>query len=443
VERLARLYGEFLPLPITVRRGRDEIRVTAQNAPFPGAAQPDGEGASPRRGGPGFTADGDYAQATWGFKPLATFPLGAPGSLTTGQAFVLPFAPPPAVRPTARVYLGRMLLSEKVEDLLPEWAFFVRAVVNSDGLTPTASREALVNDASLEYTREQFGHAIRSWLRGLAVHNPMRLGAFLHVHEAAIKQLILHDDEMAGVFLGWLTVETSQGTMRVEDLVRRSPRIRYARTIDEFSQIAPLMAKDTPLVNGGYVYDSELCELIPSVYPQARVERVDVLSELDRLDPPSLGDRTVAVALEDRASAVLASRECRAVVRVIEDEDVPALFVADPEVFRHIDRGRASAVAGAGLWRDLLAQADALAREHAGAPDADGFASRLCLNWGNPIIRSLATVADSLVFDRCVRLLYVQSQLAGHRPLSGDDRALMTTALTDLIALSTAHEPTP
>ena len=34
-----------------------------------------------------------------------------------------------------------MLLAENVEGLLPDWAFFVRAVIDTSELRPTASRE--------------------------------------------------------------------------------------------------------------------------------------------------------------------------------------------------------------------------------------------------------------------------------------------------------------
>ena len=206
--------------------------------------------------------------------------------------------------------------------------------------------------------------------------------------------------------------------------------------MDEFRQVASIISPDTPLVNGGYVYDSELVELLPTVYPSVSVEKVDVLAELDRLDPPSLEDRDLTVSLEDRATAVLDDRDCQAVVRTIEQADVPGLYVADPEVFRHIDRRRASDAGGTSLWNQILAQTDAFAASRVPNQDND-FTSRLCLNWANPLIRSLATLNDEPVFARCVQLLYVQSQLAGHRPLNSSDRTMMTSALSDLIALST------
>ena len=45
---------------------------------------------------------------------------------------------------------------------------------------------------------------------------------------------------------------------------------------------------------------------------------------------------------------------------------------------------------------------------------------------------------DDVVFVRTVRILYVQSLLAGHRPLRAADRAALTQAMTDIVQLSVA-----
>lgn len=458
VTDLARQYGRYLSVPIDIAVAAAPGAPGARN-PATGASQPGDPttaagldqpylaGTAPieatvrindqpvfRDDQPDPAVLADYCRGQLGFDPLDTIALSAPGTSTKGQGFVLPFAPPPNARQSARVYLGGMLLSERVDDLLPDWAFFVRAVVDSTGLTPTASREGLVEDYAVEYTRDQLGACVRQWLTDLALHQPHRFAAFLSVHQPAIKQLVLHDEAMARIFLGWLSVETSAGRMTIERLVKLSPTVRYVATLDEYRQIAGLSADANPLVNGGYVYDTDLIGLLPRIYPGVSVVQVDVLAELDQLDPPALDDRAVTVALEDRASAVLKPRQCQAVVRIMTSPDLPALYVADPEVFRHIDRGRATS--GTGIWADILAQTDqhALSRQRY---DRWDLAARLCLNWANPLVRRLAHLDDPVVLERCVQLLYIQSQLAGSFVLTAADRRLMTSALSDLIDLTT------
>ena len=70
----------------------------------------------------------------------------------------------------------------------------------------------------------------------------------------------------------------------------------------------------------------------------------------------------------------------------------------------------------------------------------DDLSARLCLNWSNRVVRALVRVQDDAVFARTVQLLYIQALLAGHHPLSDADRALMTTALSDLVSLSAGIE---
>lgn len=421
VHELATTFGEFLPVRVTIDAPGGDIDVTRE-PPFLDPAA-DVEAAV------------QYGRDLLGAAPLDVIPLSEPATGTQGLAYVLPFAPPPGARQATRMYLGRMLLSERVDDVLPDWAFFVRAVVDSTGLAPTASRESLVEDTALEHVREQLGAGIRRWVLELGLREPHRLAQFVAVHEVGLKSLVRHDEELARFITRWLTVETTHGTLRIGELVERYPHVRYAQTVDEFRQVAGISPSDEVLVNGGYLYDADLIRLLPDLYPQVTVEKVDVTGELDRLDPPPLDDRDIAMALESRAGAVLAASDCAVVVRAIDRPELTGLYVADPEVLRTIDRGRTKGIAST-LWGGVL---DRIDQTLTSARD-DDLTARLCLNWSNRVVRALVRVEDDAVFARTVQLLYIQALLAGHHPLADADRALMTSALSDLVSLSAGIE---
>lgn len=421
VHELATTFGEFLPVRVTIDAPGGDIDVTRE-PPFLDPAA-DVEAAV------------QYGRDLLGAAPLDVIPLSEPATGTQGLAYVLPFAPPPGARQATRMYLGRMLLSERVDDVLPDWAFFVRAVVDSTGLAPTASRESLVEDTALEHVREQLGAGIRRWVLELGLREPHRLAQFVAVHEVGLKSLVRHDEELARFITRWLTVETTHGTLRIGELVERCPHVRYAQTVDEFRQVAGISPSDEVLVNGGYLYDADLIRLLPDLYPQVTVEKVDVTGELDRLDPPPLDDRDIAMSLESRAGAVLAASDCAVVVRAIDRPELTGLYVADPEVLRTIDRGRTKGIAST-LWGGVL---DRIDQTLSSARD-DDLTARLCLNWSNRVVRALVRVEDDAVFARTVQLLYIQALLAGHHPLSDADRALMTSALSDLVSLSAGIE---
>lgn len=380
-----------------------------------------------------------YGRDLIGSEPLDVIPLSVPGTQTRGVAYVLPYAPPPAARQSTRVYLRRMLLTERADDILPDWAFFARAVIDAEGLHPTASRESLVDDDALEQTRRELGDAIRRWILELSLRDPARLAQFVAIHDLALKSLVRHDEELARFIVRWLSVETTQGRMRVDELVRRSPHVRYTETVDEFRQVASVTPSGAVLVDGGYVYDAELVRLLPDVFPEVTVERVNVVDEIDRLDLPPLDDREATLRLERRAAAALVDVDVDVVVRSFDRPELPALFVSDPAVLRAIDRGRARRAGGA-LWGGVLDRAAAVAGE---TPGDSGPASRLCLNWANALVRDLAAAPEGRVFALSAQLLYVQSLLAGHHPLSSADRALTTSSLSELVGYALRAEASP
>ncbi|WGD37233.1 HSP90 family protein [Lysinibacter sp. HNR] len=377
----------------------------------------------------------EFGKDLLGKRPLDAIELVVPGTATRGTAFVLPFSPRPGSRQAHQAYLGGMLLSKNVDDLLPEWAFFVRCVIDTTGLQPTASRESFVKNEQLEKTREAIGSAVRRWIMLLATTDPHRLQEFIQIHSLGLKSLAVHDDELAHALIGWLTIETSLGTMTINDFVSVYGTLRYTATVDEFRQLAPIASVNNPIVNGGYIYDSDLLRRLPHVLDGVTTEQVTVAGELDTLDSPPLADRERVVALENRATALLTGVDTRVSVRTFHPHDLSALYVADPAVLRRIERSRAATIAP-GLWSQVVSTVNSLFTAQEDDEPAAADQAQLCLNWANPLTRKLADMSDEVVFQRSIQLLYVQALLAGHRPLGSADRAMLTTAMSDLIQLS-------
>lgn len=417
---LADRYGRYLPIAVRVREQDGSWRRITRDPEF-------------------LADDADellaFGESLLGARPLDAIALDVPGTETRGVAYVLPFAPPPGARQASTVYLGRMLVSEHVDGLLPDWAFFVRCIVDTTGLTPTASREGFIETPALEHTREQIGAAVRAWMLRQATTKPWVFGRFLAVHQLAVKAIALDDDEFARAVLPWLPVETSAGEMTIGDLTRRFDRVRYAETIDEFRQVAAVVPADAPVVNGGYVHDAALMRRLADLM-DVPAEHVSVGDVLDDLEAVPLADRARAVALETRAAAALEDVGCAVTTRGFAPSELPALCVVDPEVQRRIDRQEVSRQIGGGLWGDVVGSVGDLIDARRAADRSAPESVQLCLNWRNPITQRLAELGDDVVFDRTVRLLYVQALLGSQRPLAADDRRILTRALGDMVALS-------
>ncbi len=154
-----------------------------------------------------------YGREVFDTEFVDCIPLRAEAGQVEGVAFVLPFSPHFNARQKHRVYLKDMLLSESAENLLPEWAFFVKCVVNAQGLRPTASREAFYEDATLARARESLGQSLRQYLVDLATNDPRTLQRLIALHGLSVKSLALDDDDFFRLVIHWLPFETTLGMM--------------------------------------------------------------------------------------------------------------------------------------------------------------------------------------------------------------------------------------
>ncbi|MFB9545299.1 HSP90 family protein, partial [Micromonospora sagamiensis] len=388
VTDLARLFGSLLP--VTVRVG--DVVTTAGPPPWPTTPGAPVDRAALVR----------YARQTLGVDPFDVLPLSVPEAGLTGVAFILSEPVNPAARAGHRVYLKRMLLAEHADGLLPDWAFFAHCVVDAGELRPTASREALYEDALLTATREALGEQVRGWLVRLAQHAPRRLAEFLQVHHLGVKALALHDDEMLRLVDQWWPMDTNVGTLTLAEFRQRHGLIRYAASLDEFRQLAAVAAaQDLPVVNGGYTYDTELIERLPTVDRSVLIERLepsDLTTRFEGLDPQvELALRPFLVA----AQRALDRTGCEVVFRAYDPVSLPALYLVSRSAAFN-DQLAASRDRADELWGGVL---DALAAT--APPDRP----QLVLNHRNPLVRRVSTLTDPELVGLAVEALYGQALL--------------------------------
>ncbi|MET9113981.1 HSP90 family protein [Streptomyces longwoodensis] len=413
---LARDFGSLLPYDVRV--GEDEV--TDLPAPW------DRPYASPanRR-----VALARHCQGLFGFTPLDSIDLSVPVAGIRGVAYVLPSAVSPAQRAGHRVHLKGMLLTERAEQLLPDWAFFVRCVLDTDSLRPTASREALYEDETLAAVRDALGERIRSWLTGLAAGDPERLEAFLAVHHLGVKSLARHDPEMLRTMLPWLPFETTDGRLSLEEFAQRHRVVHFTRTVEEYRQVAPIAsAQGIGVINGGYTYDSELVEALPSVRPGTVVAELDadtVTAHLDAVDP---AEELALAGFLAAARATLDPLGCDVVLRAFHPLSVPALHL-DDRAARH-EQARAQAEAQADdLWAGIL-----------GSLRGSAPRSRLVLNHLNPLVRRISSLPEPELIGTATESLYGQALLMAQRPLRPADSALLNRAFIGLLEWATHGE---
>ncbi|WP_165988453.1 HSP90 family protein [Streptomyces sp. YIM 98790] len=364
----------------------------------------------------------EHCRALFGFRPLDSIELELPAVGLRGVAHVLPTPVNPAQRAGHRVHLKGMLLTDQATGLLPDWAFFVRCVVDTSGLRPTASREALYEDETLAAVRDALGARIRDWLTGLAAGDPALLHRFVDAHHLAVKALARYDDELLRMLLPWLPFETTDGTVTLEEFARTHATVLVTRSVEEFRQVAPIAgAAGLGVVNGGYTYDRELVHRLPEIRPGTAVADLDpatVTAHLDAADPDAELSAAGFLAI---AREVIGEHDCDVVLRSFQPVTAPALLLDNREA-RH-ERTRAGlADRSDGLWADILGSL------RAGAPRA-----QLVLNHLNPLVRRAATVRERGLAVTTAEALYGQALLLTRRPLRAAESALLNRAFLGLL----------
>jgi molecular chaperone HtpG len=414
---LARDFGSLLPYEVTVTAGGRSVRTTDS----PPAWDRRYGSAAERR-----SALFRYGEEHLGFAALDVIELDVQLAGVRGIAYVLPRPANPAESGRHRVFLKGMLLSDAASGLLPDWAFFVRCVIDTDTLQPTASREALYEDETLTAVREALGTQIRDWLTGLAAEEPDRLATFLTVHALGVKALARHDKELLAIMLPYLRFESTDGNVTLAEFARNHPLVHVSATVEEFRQVAPIAsAQGIGVVNGGYTYDAALVSLLPALMPGTQVSALDASVVTAALDPVESAVELTAAGFLAAARNVLDPLDCDVILRAFHPVSVPALHL-DSRAARN-ERARV----------DLAAESDDLWAEILGALKSTAPRAQLVLNHNSPIVRRLARIADRALLATAVESLYGQALLMTHRPLRPADTALLNRAFGELLNLAT------
>ncbi|BBX30029.1 HSP90 family protein [Mycolicibacterium alvei] len=405
VRPLVQKYAEFLSVEVRVLTSqgpKDVSREYPWERDFGAHRSAVLQGVSPVYGGLGVGRQFDAIE-------VADTDLGLRGVVYIGAT--------PARSKTAarnRVYVNDMLVNDAEGALLPPWAFFAWAVVNSTKLEPTASREAVMNNAALTETRRTLGQAALKWLRSLADADPERFAEFVADNELELRSAATHSAdaenlELAEVVLPMLTMQTTEGRMRLVDVVGRNPNLLYAASVNEFRTIASFNPGGRIVVNAGHALDQEVLLMLPQVMSGVTVTRAYPASEIAGLAGPSADSAGEVLALEQRGTQALSASGCRVVARQFPSTDLPAVFIGRGQI-------------------DMTSP-------------GYGDLAHLVVNWDNRAVRALTRTTDDLVFSRLVQLLFVQARMAAQCD-GPEDRVLLSEALDDIILLAAGVDGT-
>ncbi|MEX1232263.1 MAG: HSP90 family protein [Planctomycetaceae bacterium] len=415
---LARHYGGLLPFPITVVSNSGSDVINTDELPWKESS------ANPRTRQKNWMK---FGQDLFGMKFLDAIPLMSQAGEAEGLAFVLPHSPSLSAKRSDRVYLKRMLLSESADKLLPDWAFFVKAIVNANDLRPTASRESFYEDQKLEQAREELGECLRRYLVDLSRNQPEKFRKLLGVHQLAIEALAAADDDCFRLFIEWLPFETAEGRMTLPEYLARHDVVRYIPDLDQFRQISRIAAaQGIGVVNGGYVYSTDLLEKFAELNPDVQVIPVESSEVAHALEDLTEAEQDAAEVFLQTAESALRSYRCAVDLRKFRPSELTSLYSINSEgrFLRSLEQSQEAADS---MWSGVL-------NNLAGSSSASA-ASRatLCFNQANPLIQRLVTLGKQPAVRPAVQMLYVQALLMAHQPLSSKEWKLFNEGLLTFV----------
>lgn len=421
---LTKHFGGMLPYPVKVSAGRRSEVINERGVPWRQ------EWSSEKERTKALLA---FGREAFGIEFFDAVPLRAKEGAIDGVAFILPHEANLSARRAHRVYLKHMLLSENADNLLPDWAFFVKAVVNANDLRPTASRETFYDDNKLAAARESLGDCLRGYVVQLAEKRPEKFEKFIDLHHRALKALAVEDDGFYKMFIDYLPFETTHGRMTFGEYRRENDVILFAPTVDQFRQIARVAsAQGKCVINAGYSYDHELLTKAPDVYDDMGVEEVEASEIVQSFEELSLDEQESAHLLMTVAESALKPFRCEPELKKFKPKEIPALFSTskDGRFFRSLEQSREIADP---LWGGVLDQLGK--REKRGSAH-----SQLCFNFQNTLVHRLIGIKSKSLLRRSIEMLYVQSLLLGHQPLNAKEMALLNDGLLALIELGVSNE---
>ncbi|MEV6533504.1 HSP90 family protein [Streptomyces sp. NPDC048448] len=417
VQALARHFGSLLRHPVTFDDGSGGPGTAVNPEPAPWARTYPTPGARSR-------ALAAYGEEIFGFTPLDTIDLDLPAVGLKGIACILPETVPAGRRHGHRVHVKGMLLSEQAEELLPEWAFFVRCVIDAESLRPTASRESLYEDDTLAAVRDALAGRLRDWIARTAASNPDLLGRFLQAHHLAVKSLAVHDDEILRMLLPWLPFETTDGHATLDEFARTHRTVLVTSSVEEFRQVAAIAAAaGLGVVNGGYTYDRELVHRLPEIRSEVTVDDLDPATLTAHLDPVERETELAAAPYLALARDALAVFDCDVALRTFQPASAPALLLDSREARHERTRSQLAREQQGGVWGDILGH---LRQE---APRA-----QLILNQLNPLVRTAVTIDEPELARTSAEALYGQAAMLSRRPLRPAESSLINRSFLDLLA---------
>ncbi|VXB84805.1 putative Molecular chaperone Hsp90 [Flavobacterium sp. 9AF] len=351
------------------------------------------------------------------------FHLKTKDGKNSGIAYILPKPVHHGSQQQNRVYIKNMFITDEAKNILPEWAFFVRLLLNSESLSPTASREEIYSNDELESLKNELEIAIKNYLIDLSNSNPIALKNIINNHNVAFKSLCLKDISFLKFVFKWFTFETNFGNLTLEEIKQMKKDVLFIDSIDGFRQLVPIaIASEVMLINSGYIYDTEVLHKISEFDFQNQYQEITVEFFGNILNDLSVEEFNTYETKVENLKYNLKEFKCFVELKKFKPISIPALFYMDNDQ-----------ILGKDLNNIKEDSDDFWASISESVYSTDTFQSKLFLNLENPIVSKLLTTNNNDTEKIILEMLYINALMMGHYPVSAKELQMMNNNILNII----------
>ncbi len=418
IRKLITYYGLLLPFPVIIRVNGQEEQINPAYLPWDGRNTNKQELML-------------FGQMMFEEQFLDCVPLRSESGNVSGVAYIVKYPVLPSARGNHRIYLKNMLLTEKGDNLIPDWAVFTRCIINATDLRPTASREGFYVDEVLEDASESIEDSLIDYIAELAEENQELFDTFFHIHRLTLMSLALATPKLFEILVDYCEFETTRGTQSGYQLRSCGEPLVYAPTEAKYKQLSQLFfAQDTLLINVSYVHSLELLCRLGQVYG-LEVRPVDDWSVEDLMQELSPDDQDESFSFQKTANRLLKNYDCRAELKYFSPANQPTFYLMDEKIMlkRQIAASRSQADS---MFFQML---DAFTAEI-----PNDTAAVLYFNYNNPLVRKLAAQEREADLKILVEILYVQALQIGGFPLHNNELGMLNRNILILMERGLSDE---
>jgi molecular chaperone HtpG len=370
----------------------------------------------------------EYGKQTFNINFLDAFRMSSATGEIEGVGFIMPYKIQFTGSKEHKIYLKRMFLCEQAGNLFPEWASFVKCVINTNALKPTASRESLMDNDDLKTAKKELNSAFKGYLRLLSITNTDILEEIISTHHLYIKALAAEDSELLKLFVDYIPFETNKGMLNFKSLQTYNDEIFYTPSMDDFRQIRRIAgSQGKTVINAAYSFESDLIRKISIVFPNILITKITPQDILSNLGETVTNDQKF-MAFEQRANKVLKSCYCKAQIKKFEPEDTPVIYVANDEALNN--KNISNLTNASNPFASTL---------HGFIKKKEELTPTLCFNKDNTLINDLADLEDETMFEAVINILYVQSLMLGNYPINKKEMIVFNESIYKLLLMGMSN----